>query len=135
METRAKTEFEGARDSLIKYCESCTKYSCEVKDSTYPLKVVFTPDPTLSMLDENIDEHGAIGALTIEVGLDTRVISTLKFEMDSQLLKKFIKSAEKLAFLHYHAFREAAGDIGEPTGMPDEIREKLHQALGMAQTD
>ena len=134
METRAKTEFEGARDSLIKYCECSTKYSCEVKDSTYPLKVVFTPDPLLTMLDD-IDEHGAVGALTIEVGLDTRVISTLKFEMDSQLLKKFIKSAEKLAFLHYHAFREAAGDIKEPTGMPDDIRERLHEALGMAQTD
>ena len=111
MATRAKTEFEAARDALVQYCELCTKYTCEVNVDAYPLKVTFTPDPAMSLFDVNTEEAGAVGKLTIVAGLDTLVISTLKFEMDSNLLKKFIKSAEKIALLHYHAFREAGGDL------------------------
>lgn len=123
LKPRARTEFESARDSLIKYCELATHYSCEVKETSYPMKVVFTPVPRLPGFT---DESRDVGALTIEVGLDTRVISTLEFEMDSNLLKKFIKSSEKLAFLYYHAFREEAGDLR--LGY-DQIMDQLKQAI------
>lgn len=41
---RAKNEYEAARDALMQYCEKATDYVCEVKESAYPLKVVFTPN-------------------------------------------------------------------------------------------
>lgn len=105
---KAKAEFEGARNALTGYCEKATDYVCEVKEGTYPLKVVFTPNDkqeAMFPLDKN---HGA---LEITVGLDTKVKSTLEFQMDSDLLKKLIKNAEKIAFLYYHAFREQFGDL------------------------
>jgi hypothetical protein len=107
----AKYEFEETRNALMKFCETATDYVCEVHFDTYPLTVVFTPNPQGTIFDDNIDENGEIGELVIECGLDTRVKSTLTFQMDSALLKKFIKSAEKIAFLYYHAFREEAGDL------------------------
>lgn len=106
---KARNEFEAARNGLMTYCENATDYICEVKEDTYPLKVVITKDPQKSMFEDEAED----GNLTIEVGLDTKVTSTLNFKMDSALLKKFIKSAEKLAFLYYHAFREEAGEITE----------------------
>lgn len=106
---KARTEFEAARNGLMTYCEASTDYICEVREDAYPMRVVFTADPQATLLDEDGDENS--GKLTIEVGLDTKVTSTLNFKMDSALLKKFIKNAEKLAFLYYHAFREEAGDL------------------------
>lgn len=107
---KARTEFESTRNTLMQYCEVACGYECEVKEETYPLRVVFKPLPKGSLLDEITLEPGE---LVIEVGLDTKVTSTLKFKMDSALLKKFIKSAEKIAFLYYHAFREEAGDLDD----------------------
>ena len=105
---RAKNEYEAARDALMGYCEKATDYVCEVKESAYPLKVVFTPnDAQAAMFDEN----RSYGVLEITVGLDTKVRSTLEFQMDSDLLKKLIKNAEKIAFLYYHAFREQFDDL------------------------
>ena len=74
----------------------------------------------MSMFDtqnENVDENGEINDLTVTVGLSTTVKSTLKFKMDSKLLKKLIKLAEKVGTLYYQAFRESAGDLpgGETT--------------------
>lgn len=107
---KARTEFESTRNTLMQYCEVACGYECEVKEETYPIRVVFKPMPKESLLDEITLEPGE---LVIEVGLDTKVTSTLKFKMDSALLKKFIKSAEKIAFLYYHAFREEAGDLDD----------------------
>lgn len=107
---KARTEFESTRNALMQYCEVAAGYECEVKEETYPIRVVFKPMPQDNLLDEIPHEPGE---LVIEVGLDTKVTSTLKFKMDSALLKKFIKSAEKLAFLYYHAFREEAGDLDD----------------------
>lgn len=107
---KARTEFESTRNALMQYCEVAAGYECEVKEETYPLKVVFKPAPQDNLLDEIPPE---LGELVIEVGLDTKVTSTLKFKMDASLLKKFIKSSEKLAFLYYHAFREEAGDLDD----------------------
>lgn len=105
---RAKNEYEAARDALMGYCEKATDYVCEVKESAYPLKVVFTPnDAQAAMFDEN----RSYGVLEITVGLDTKVRSTLEFQMDSDLLKKLIKNAEKIAFLYYHAFWEQFDDL------------------------
>lgn len=107
---KARTEFESTRNALMQYCEVAAGYECEVKEETYPIRVVFKPMPQDNLLDEIPHEPGE---LVIEVGLDTKVTSTLKFKMDSALLKKFIKSAEKIAFLYYHAFREEAGDLDD----------------------
>ena len=107
---KARTEFESTRNALMQYCEVAAGYECEVKEETYPFKVVFKPMPQENLLDKAPIEPGE---LVIEVGLDTKVTSTLKFKMDSALLKKFIKSAEKIAFLYYHAFREEAGDLDD----------------------
>ena len=107
---KARTEFESTRNALMQYCEVAAGYECEVKEETYPLKVVFKPMPQETLLDEVPLE---LGELRIEVGLDTKVTSTLKFKMDASLLKKFIKSSEKIAFLYYHAFREEAGDLDD----------------------
>lgn len=108
---RAKTEFECAQNDLMKFCEGTTDFICEVNTDLYPLTAVFVPNPQRSIFDAAIDENGEVGELVISVGLDTSVRSTLKFEMDAALLKKLIKSVEKIAFLYYHAFREAAGDL------------------------
>ena len=107
---RAKNEYVAARNALMQYCEKATDYVCEVKESAYPLKVVFTPnDAQAAMFDEN----RSYGVLEITVGLDTKVRSTLEFQMDSDLLKKLIKNAGKIAFLYYHAFREQFYDLTE----------------------
>ena len=105
---KAKVEFEAARDALMGYCEKATDYVCEVKTGTYPIKVVFTPNTAQETM---IQEAKNTGALEVEVGLETKVRSTLDFEMDSDLLKKLIKNAGKIAFLYYHYFREQFGDL------------------------
>lgn len=105
---RAKNEYEAARDALMQYCEKATDYVCEVKESAYPLKVVFTPNDAQEAM---FDENRSYGVLEITVGLDTKVRSTLEFQMDSDLLKKLIKNVEKIAFLYYHSFREQFGDL------------------------
>lgn len=107
---KAKVEFEAARDALMGYCEKATDYVCEVKTDTYPIKVVFTPNTAQETM---IQEIKNAGALEVEVGLETKVRSTLNFEMDSDLLKKLIKNAGKIAFLYYHAFREQFYDLTE----------------------
>lgn len=105
---RAKNEYVAARNALMQYCEKATDYVCEVKESAYPLKVVFTPnDAQAAMFPTGKNS----GVLEITVGLDTNVSSTLNFKMDSELLKKLIKNAEKIAFLYYHAFREQFDDL------------------------
>lgn len=107
----AKIEFELAQNDLIKFCEGTTDYICEVDTNRYPLTAVFVPNPQRTIFDSAIDENGEVGELVISAGLDTNVKSTLKFEMDATLLKKLIKSVEKIALLYYHAFREDAGDL------------------------
>ena len=108
---KARTEFESTRNALMEYCEVACGYECEVKEETYPIRVVFKPIPQETLFDDQAVEK--LGELMIEVGLDTKVTSTLKFKMDASLLKKFIKSSEKIAFLYYHAFREEAGDLDD----------------------
>lgn len=126
---KAKIEFECAQNDLMKFCAGTTDYICEVNTATYPLTAVFVPNPQRSIFD--VDENGEIGELVISVGLDTSVKTTLKFEMDAALLKKLIKSVEKLAFLYYHAFREEAGDLRfQGTTDDEEINDMLKQALG-----
>lgn len=105
---KAKVEFEAARDALMGYCEKATDYVCEVKTNTYPIKVVFTPNTAQAAMFNRYENQGA---LEVEVGLETKVRSTLDFEMDSDLLKKLIKNAGKIAFLYYHYFREQFGDL------------------------
>ena len=122
----AKIEFECAQNDLMKFCEGTTDYICEVNTDDYPLTAIFVPNPQRSIFDAAIDENGEVGELAISVGLDTNVKSTLRFEMDAALLKKFIKSVEKIAFLYYHAFREEAGNIDKE--FSDRLRQVMRDA-------
>ena len=112
----AQTMYEAAVDSLQKFCEKETELQSIIRDEQYPVQVQFIPKPQLSMFgNDNIDENGEVNDLTVTVGLSTDVKSTLKFKMDSKLLKKLIKLAETVGSLYYHAFREEQGERITPT--------------------
>lgn len=103
----AQNAYKSAVDDLQKFCENNTDLAVEVKEEEYPLRVQFLPKPQLSLFEnENITEDGEICDLTVTCGLSTSVKSTLRFKMDSKLLKKIIKLAEKVGALYYHAYRE-----------------------------
>lgn len=115
-QTPAQTMYEAAVDSLQKFCEKETELVPNILDDGYPIHVQFIPKPQLSVFGyDNIDENGEVNDLTVTVGLSTDVKSTLKFKMDSKLLKKLIKLAETVGFLYYHAFREEQSERIRPT--------------------
>ena len=106
----AKTEYEAAIQALEKFCEEQTELTAVIMDDAYPIRVQFLPEYQLSMFgNENVDENGEVNDLTVTVGLSSAVRSTLKFKMDSKLLKKLIKLAENVGRLYYQAFREQEG--------------------------
>lgn len=108
--TAAQSEYEAAAEKLRKFCEDHTDLTPIIMEDEYPIRVQFIPDSQLSIFgNENIDENGEVNDLTVVVGLSTSVKSTLKFKMDSKLLKKLIKLAETVGTLYYQAFREAEG--------------------------
>lgn len=110
-QTPAQTTYEGAVDHLQKFCEKETELQPIIRDEQYPVQVQFIPKPQLTVFgNDNIDENGEVNDLTVTVGLTTAVKSTLKFKMDSKLLKKLIKLAETVGSLYYHAFREEQGE-------------------------
>ena len=113
----AQTEYETAVKSLQDFCDKNTGLTPIVMDSEYPIRVQFIPDNQLSMFEdeENINENGEFNDLTVSVGLTTSVKSTLKFKMDSKLLKKLIKLAETVGTLYYHAFRATEGEKLTPS--------------------
>lgn len=115
-QTPAQTMYEAAVESLQKFCEKETEVMPNILDDGYPVRVQFIPKPQLSVFgNENVDENGEFNDLTVTVGLSTAVKSTLKFKMDSKLLKKLIKLAETVGSLYYHAFREEQGERITPT--------------------
>lgn len=106
----AKTEYEAAIQALEKFCEEQTELTAVIMDDAYPIRVQFLPEYQLSMFgNENVDENGEVNDLTVTVGLTSAVRSTLKFKMDSKILKKLIKLAENVGHLYYQAFREQEG--------------------------
>lgn len=108
--TAAQSEYEAAVEKLRKFCEDHTDLTPIIMEDEYPIRVQFIPDSQLSLFgNENIDENGEVNDLTVVVGLSTAVKSTLKFKMDSKLLKKMIKLAESVGTLYYHAFRAQEG--------------------------
>ena len=112
----AQTMYKAAVGSLQKFCEKETELLPRILDNEYPIQVQFVPKPQLTMFgNENIDENGEVNDLTVTVGLSTSVKSTLKFKMDSKLLKKLIKLAETVGSLYYHAFREEQENRITPT--------------------
>lgn len=111
----AKTEYEAAVKALNKFCEEQTDLVAYILDDTYPIRVQFIPIPQFRLFSEdNVDENGAVNDLTVAVGLSVAVRSTLKFKMDSKLLKKLIKLAENVGNLYYQAYREQQGDRNTP---------------------
>lgn len=108
--TAVQSEYEAAVEKLRKFCEDHTDLTPIIMEDEYPIRVQFIPDSQLSLFgNENIDENGEVNDLTVVVGLSTAVKSTLKFKMDSKLLKKMIKLAETVGTLYYHAFRAQEG--------------------------
>ena len=106
--TPAQSEYDATVEDLIKFCDTFTDLTPIIRTEEYPLRVTFVPNVQMSMFgNENVDENGEVNDMTITCGLSTSVKSTLKFEMDSTLLKKLIKLSEKLGYLYYHAFRES----------------------------
>ena len=110
--TAEKSEYNSAVEKLKKFCEEHTTLTVVILDTEYPLRIQFAPDPQQSFFgNENIDEDGEINDMVISVGLDTTIVSTLNFELSSDVLKKLIKKSEKIGFLYYHAFRSEYGRI------------------------
>ena len=125
----AKTEYDAAVKALKKFCDEHTRLEPCILDDEYPIRVQFVPSSQLSLFgDENIDENGEVNDLTVTVGLTTTVKSTLKFKMDSTLLKKLIKISEKVGRLYYQAFREEAGCLRKDTEVLDLLRDVLESA-------
>lgn len=107
-ENVAQKHFEFVVNDLEKFCEENTELNVAVLTEQYPVRVVFVPNSQLSIFgSENIDENGETNDLTVTVGLKTSVKSTLRFKMNTQILKKLIKKAEKVGEAYYHAFRES----------------------------
>lgn len=112
--TPEQHEYEAAVEKLRKFCDDHTDLTPCILDETYPFRVQFIPDSQISLFgDENVDENGEIGDLTVVAGLSTSVKSTLKFRMDSKMLKKLIKLAETVGALYYHAYRAEQDDLME----------------------
>lgn len=111
-QTPAQSKYEAATETLRQFCEDNTTLSVIFLDETYPYRVQFIPNTQQSIFgDENVSENGEVNDLTVTVGLTTTVKSSLKFRMDSKLLKKLIKQAENVGSLYYHAYREAEGAL------------------------
>ena len=111
----AKTEYDAAVKALNKFCEKHTDLEALILDDEYPIRVQFLPNSQISLFGEdNIDENGEVNALIVTVGLTSSVRSTLKFKMDSKLLKKLIKLAEQVGHLYYQAYREQNGARNKP---------------------
>jgi hypothetical protein len=106
----AKTEYEAAVKAMNKFCDDQTDLEAYILDDSYPIRVQFIPNSQIRLFSEdNVDENGEVNDLTVTVGLSSAVRSTLKFKMDSKLLKKLIKLAETVGHLYYQAFREQEG--------------------------
>ena len=109
----AQASYEIAVEKLTNFCYENTDLTAVILEKEYPFRVQFMPEDQLSLFgNENVDENGEVNDMTVEVGLTTTVKNTLKFKMDSALLKKLIKMAETVGTLYYQAYREAAGTIG-----------------------
>ena len=108
MGNRAQKTYESAVEALNKYCEKETDLMPAIRDEKYPFRVQFIPNPDMFTPEDNVDENGEVNDMTVTVGLDTTVRSSLKFKMNSNQLKKLIKTAETVGDLYYRAFREEA---------------------------
>lgn len=107
----AKTEYEAAVKAMNKFCDDQTDLEAYILDDTYPVRVQFIPNSQIRLFGENnVDENGEVNDLTVTIGLTITVRSTLKFKMDSKILKKLIKIAENVGHIYYQAFREQAGN-------------------------
>lgn len=97
----AKDAYEAAASALTKYCAQETDLEPNVIDGGYPFTVVYTMKP--SLYESDTDDAGT---LTVEVGLETTVKNTLRFDMYAADLKKLIKLTEQTGRFFYHAFAE-----------------------------
>lgn len=101
--------------ALKKFCEEQTELEPYILTDEYPIRVQFIPCSQMSLFDdENIDENGEVNELMVTVGLISTIRSTLRFKMDSKLLKKLIKLAENVGRLYYQAYREQQGARNTP---------------------
>ena len=99
-------------DSLKEFCEEKTDVCPLIVTKDYPVRVMYLPNPQISLFDENVDENGETGALEVICGITASVKNTLRFTMPAAMLKKLIGKAVQIGVLYYHAYREK-GEGGE----------------------
>ena len=105
----AQNKYADAVNELKDFCEDNTELDVTILDKEYPFRVQFRPSAQINFFgNENVNDDGDINDLTVTVGINTAVKSTLRFKMGANLLKKLIKMAEKVGELYYHAYRERA---------------------------
>ena len=109
---KANIEYEAALEELCKFSGSAAGLVAEIKTAQYPAKIEFYPDPQRSMFPSaNIDENGETDCMIVVLDITSEVQSTLKFHIDTKVLKKLLSLSEKVGEYYYRAFREKAGDI------------------------
>lgn len=105
----AQIDYNEAVAELEKFCSTETRFSVEISTENYPVKVTFYPGAQIGMFDAdlyNVDENGEVGNISVSLGQETRVSSTLKFSLPAKLLNKMVKLSEKVGVTYLHAFRE-----------------------------
>lgn len=107
----ARATYEQAILSLQKTCNEELEMELIVNEDEFPLRVSFIPRVQIDMFD-GAEESGEVHDLTVSVGMSCTVQNTMSFKMDSKVLKKLIREAEKIGTLYYLAYREDAGKVG-----------------------
>lgn len=104
-------EYTSAVKDLKKLCKENADLSVVIDEREYPIRIRFFPDPEqIQMIADNVDDSGEVGEMVVTVGLSTTVTSTLKFKMNSKILKKIIRGAERVGATYYHVYRAAADE-------------------------
>ena len=110
MEREAQLRYKSAVGALARYCDKETVFWMRVHDEAYPFRIQFFRNEQATFFDDEPEEtegtEPGAGSLTIVVGLETRVESTLRYRADAHELKKLINLTEKAGNLYYRAFCE-----------------------------
>jgi hypothetical protein len=101
----ARTAYEAAIMEMEKFCGQQTDVTPIIQESEYPFRVDYVANGQISLFE---GEMGEVGELRVSCGIETTVISTMRFAMDETLLKKLIRMARNAGTLYYQAFREDA---------------------------
>lgn len=97
---------------LKDYCQEEAGFETKISAEQYPIEIILTPaDEQLDMLSEAEQATAADGNIVIVAGAETKLNSTLPFEMPAPVLKKILSKSAKVATAYLHAFRAAAQEL------------------------